>query len=153
MADVTETTKTVRVRGRNYTISLMPTTEGIVCYLRLIQLGGKTLTAGTGNRDGLELSVLGTVAFADNFRIADLQPGGDLYPLLCCISAEGFAGSIAPMIDTMFAGRYAELLQLMKEAAAHNFPDFTGALVEGIVGLFVAALATAGADKTQTPAQ
>lgn len=143
MADGTETTKAVRVRGRNYTISLMLTTDGIICYMRLMQLGGQALTAGVGRnvKDGLEVSALGALAFAQNFRVQDLQQGGDLYPLLTCITAEGMSGNIAPMVDTMFAGRYGELLQLLKEAAAFNFPDFTGALVGEVVTMFAAALA------------
>ena len=82
MADVQATTKSVRVRGRDYTLSLMLTTDAIVAYLRLVQLGAGNFAALVGKNatDGTEIGVLMAQAFAHGFKIADLQSGGDLYP-------------------------------------------------------------------------
>jgi hypothetical protein len=139
MADVQATTKSVRVRGRDYTISLMLTTDAIVAYLRLVQLGAGNFAAlvGKGATEGVEVGVLMAQAFAHGFKIADLQPGGDLYPLLACVRLEGQTQSIAGSFDTAFAGRLSELLAVLKEAAAFNFEGFTGDFTNEIAALFV----------------
>ena len=139
MADVQATTKSVRVRGRDYTLSLMLTTDAIVAYLRLVQLGAGNFAALVGKNatDGTEIGVLMAQAFAHGFKIADLQSGGDLYPILQSIRLEGQTQAIAGQFDTLFAGRLGELLQLLKETVAFNFEGFTGDFTNEIAALFV----------------
>lgn len=138
------TSKTVRVRGRDYVITHMLAEDALVVYFRLVALGSVPLTASVGVKaEGLEVMALAAKAFAEKFRIADLQEGGDLQPLLTCIRADGQATSIAGTWSTMFAGKLHDLLLLLKEAVAFNFPDFTGALARELLELFAGALTEA----------
>jgi hypothetical protein len=148
MADATS--KTVRIKGRDFHITHMLAEDALVVYMRLVALGSVTLTGGVGKgAEGLEVYTLAAKAFAADFRIADLQENGDLHPLLTCIRMDGQAGSIAGTWSVLFAGRLSELLAVVKEAVAFNFPDFTGALARELLDLFAGALTQALKDQAE----
>jgi len=139
-----ETSKTVRIKGRDFIITQMLAEDALVVYFRLVALGSVPLTSGVGTKaEGLEVMALAAKAFAEKFRIADLHENGDLHPLLTCIRLDGQATSIAKTWSVLFAGRLSELLAVVKEAVAFNYPDFTGALARELLDLFAGALTEA----------
>lgn len=121
----------IRVNGEDFALAHIDTYDLIVVWVRLAQIHTAMLKAGidaTGSERGISGVILATASLVNGFRIADIKPGGDLYPLIAAIHGVSPAGVPVPLVndfDRKWSRRLTDLVAVCREAVTYYYPDFT----------------------------